>query len=319
MSSISPNIAVIIPCFRVKEQILDLLAKLKDKPFRIYLVDDKCPMDTGDYVLNSDYGDDVTILRNEINLGVGGAVKKGFEQAVKDGCQIAVKLDGDGQMDPDLISELIQPILNGEADYVKGNRFHNLYALKEMPLIRVIGNSGVSFINKVASGYWNIMDPSNGFIAIHRDALNRLPLTKIDNRFFFESDMLFRLSTIGAVVVDYPMNSKYAEESSNLSVFKVLIQFPRKYLNRFIKRIFYSYFLKDFNLGTMHLIFGSLFLSFGSIFGLFKWYGNSSLGIYTPTGTIMISVITIILGVQLLLSFLNYDVSNIPRKPISGS
>lgn len=311
------KIAVIIPCFRVGTGILKLLEKLEDSHYNIYLIDDQCPDNTSEFVLNSRFSTRIKVLRNEKNLGVGGAVKRGLQLALNDGCEIFVKLDGDGQMNPDLIPSLIKPLIDNEADYVKGNRFHNLNTLKRMPFIRLFGNSCLSFINKVVTGYWGIMDPTNGFIALNREALILLPLEKIENRFFFESDLLFRLSTIQAVVTDYPMDAIYEDEKSNLSVRRVLVEFPFKYCSRFFKRLFYNYFLRDFNLGSIHLTFGALLTSFGLIFGGIQWYNNGIRNIETPTGTIMISVLTIILGFQLLLSFLNYDVTSVPRKPLS--
>jgi dolichol-phosphate mannosyltransferase len=313
------RVGVIIPCFRVGKRILNLLEKLDDSIYNIYLIDDQCPENTSEFVLNSRFSARINVFKNEKNLGVGGAVKKGFQLALNDGCDVFVKLDGDGQMNPDLIPFLIKPLLLNEADYAKGNRFHNLNALKRMPFVRLFGNSCLSFINKVVSGYWGIMDPTNGFIAINREALSLLPLEKIENRFFFESDMLFRLSTIQAVVTDFPMDAIYEDEESNLSVGRVLIDFPLKYCSRFFKRLFYNYFLRDFNLGSIHLIFGFLLTLFGVVFGGIQWYSHGIRNISTPTGTIMIAVLTIILGFQLLLSFLNYDVSSAPRNPLSKS
>jgi hypothetical protein len=186
-----------------------------------------------------------------------------------------------------------------------------------MPFLRLLGNSSLSLINKAVSGYWDIMDPTNGFIAINREALTRLPLEKIENRFFFESDMLFRLSSVRAVVSDFPMDAVYEDEKSNLRIRKVLIEFPFKYFTRFFKRLFYSYLLRDFNLGSVHLMVGLLLTIFGVIFGAFQWYVNDVRNLPTPTGTVMLSVVPIILGFQLLLSFLNFDVTSVPRKPLS--
>jgi dolichol-phosphate mannosyltransferase len=311
------KIAVIIPCYRVGIKILDLLGKLEDSNYFVYIIDDYCPENPSEFVLNSKFSSAFTVYRNEMNLGVGGAVKKGFELALRDGCDVFVKLDGDGQMNPDLIPLLIRPLLQKEADYVKGNRFHNLNTLKRMPFLRLLGNSSLSLINKAVSGYWDIMDPTNGFIAINREALTRLPLEKIENRFFFESDMLFRLSSVRAVVSDFPMDAVYEDEKSNLRIRKVLIEFPFKYFTRFFKRLFYSYLLRDFNLGSVHLMVGLLLTIFGVIFGAFQWYVNDVRNLPTPTGTVMLSVVPIILGFQLLLSFLNFDVTSVPRKPLS--
>jgi glycosyltransferase involved in cell wall biosynthesis len=311
------KIAVIIPCYKVKEHIVELLQKLTMYDYQIYVIDDKCPENSGKIVEQTIKHPLVKVIYNDKNLGVGGAVKRGYQEALKDGCEVFVKLDGDGQMDPKLISGLISPILRKETDVSKGNRFYNINTVIKMPFLRLFGNSALSFINKMVNGYWKIMDPTNGFIAIHKSALLLLPLNKIDNRYFFESDLLFRLGTIRAVVQDFSMDAKYANEKSGLSIWKVLFEFPPKYLTRFIKRIFYTYFIRDFNVGTIELIFGNILVFFGIIFGGIKWFIGVREQIVTPTGTVMIAVLPIILGFQLILSFINYDINNAPTKPLN--
>jgi len=258
----------------------------------------------------------VSVLFHETNQGVGAAVCTGYRAALADDMDIVVKLDGDGQMDPGLIRRLIAPIVGGHADYTKGNRFFSMDALASMPKVRLFGNAALSFVNKTVNGYWDVMDPTNGFTAIHRFALGLLPLERVDPRYFFESDMLFRLSVIRAVVVDVPMPARYGDEVSNLSVRRVLLEFPVKYMARFFKRIFHTYFLADFNAGSVALISGLPLLIFGLGFGLDKWLENLPLDRATPTGTVMLSVLPVLLGVQLLLTALNYDLSHIPRMPL---
>ena len=174
----------------------------------------------------------------------------------------------------------------------------------------------LSLLNKMVSGYWNIVDPTNGYTAIHSKALELLPLDRIDNRYFFESDMLFRLATIRAVVFDIPIPAIYGDEKSSLKIARVLWEFPRKYLSRFIKRIFYIYILRDFNAGSIQLFIGLLFMLTGLSFGIYHWIVNTKLMAATPTGTIMISALLLILGFQMLLGALNFDVQNLPRNPL---
>src|SRR5438309_3118533 len=204
-----PSIAVVIPSYRVSRHILGVLAALPPDVTRVYVVDDACPERSGRMVSERCSGTRVTVLQHEHNQGVGGAMVTGYRAALAGGADIIVKIDGDGQMDPALIPRLVQPILRGQADYVKGNRFHDLDHLRSMPRVRLFGNALLSLINKVASGYWNVMDPTNGFTAIQRTALEMLPLAKLDRGYFFESDMLFRLYTIRAVVRDLPMAAHY--------------------------------------------------------------------------------------------------------------
>ncbi|MCB1144244.1 MAG: glycosyltransferase family 2 protein [Leptospiraceae bacterium] len=311
------RIAVVIPCYRVKDQVLRVIEKIGPQVDRIYVVDDKCPQESGKYVENQTKDPRVKVLYHSMNKGVGGAVISGYKEAVKEKMDIIVKIDGDDQMDPGLLPHFIKPILAGKADYTKGNRFYNLEFLRKMPTIRLIGNAGLSFITKISSGYWDVMDPTNGYTALHCSIINLLSLDKIDNRYFFESDMLFRLNTIRAVVYDIPMIAQYGDEKSNLKVSRVLFEFPLKHLNRFIKRIFYSYFLRDFNIGSIELIFGLLMMILGLTFGSYKWYLSFLNKTETPIGTVMLATLPIILGFQLFLSFIHFDISNIPKKVLN--
>ena len=307
------KIAAVLPAYRVKDQILAVIERFDDLVSAIYVVDDKCPEQTGAFVAAQCSDPRVKVIYRQENGGVGGATISGYRAAIQDGMDIVVKVDGDGQMDPRLIGKLVQPIIDGHADYTKGNRFFNLESLKQMPLIRLFGNSVLSFINKATSGYWNLMDPTNGFTAAHVSVLEMLPLHKIDNRYFFESDMLFRLNTVRAVVKELPMDACYGGEKSNLKIGKIFFDFPGKYLNRFIKRLFYNYFLRDFNVCSVNMLLGSFLCSFGLIFGAAKWYQGYLTQTGLPLGTIMVANLPIILGFQLLIAAVNFDVTHIPK------
>ncbi len=311
-------VAVVIPSYKVKGQILKVISGIGPEVDMIYVVDDHCPEHTGDFVRANCTDSRVMIITHSKNQGVGGATMTGYKQALADKAGIVVKLDGDGQMDPALIPRLIEPLRNAQADYVKGNRFYDLEFLRQMPFLRKLGNSGVSFMNKAASGYWNLMDPSNGFTAIHRKALESLPFERIDKRFFFESDVLFRLNTIRAVVAEMPMRAKYGDEESNLKVHRIAFQFPLKYLSRLLKRLFYNYFLRDFNIGSLELVLAFIFILFGSIFGVYKWSESIITSHPATAGTVILAGLPVILGFQSLFAFLHFDVSNLPQKPLSA-
>ncbi len=242
-------------------------------------------------------------------------VMTGYRAALADGYDIIVKLDGDGQMGPDLIPDFIAPIVTGEADYTKGNRFFDLESPQSMPPVRLAGNALLSFMAKLSSGYWNIFDPTNGYTAIHRDVAARLPFSKISQRYFFESDMLFPLYTLRAVVIDIPMESKYGDEISNLRISRVVGEFMAKHVMNFIKRIFNNYYLRDMSLASFELPIGIAMLSFGVIFGGFHWLKSSSVGILSSPGTVMLSALPIILGLQLVLAIIGHDVSSVPTRP----
>jgi hypothetical protein len=185
-----------------------------------------------------------------------------------------------------------------------------------MPALRLIGNSALSFITKASSGYWNLMDPTNGFTAIHSKVVKMLPLQKLEHGFFFESDMLFRLNTIRAVVKELPMQAVYQDEISNLHIARIATTFPAKHLVRFLKRIFYNYYLRGFNPCSIELIVGSGLLIYGTVFGLEHWQRSIVSQVPTPLGTIMVAALSVILGVQMLLAALSFDVGNIPKEPL---
>ena len=238
------KIAIVIPSYRTIDSIIEVVEGALPYAEMIICVDDACPENSGRLVEQKIRNPKVCVLFNAQNMGVGGAVKAGYVAALESNCDIVIKLDGDGQMDPSLIPELVQPILDADSDYCKGNRFHDLQGLKDMPALRLFGNSMLSLFTKFSSGYWRIMDPTNGFTAIGAHALRAIPLNKISNGYFFESDMLFRLNVARAVVTDIPMHSKYGDETSNLRISRILGPFLLGNLRNLFKRIFYKLFIR---------------------------------------------------------------------------
>lgn len=307
------NISVVIPSYKVSKYILDVIKDIPEFVNHIIIVDDKCPQNSGQIAKTSS-DSRVIVCYNEKNLGVGGAVITGYKKALELNSDIVIKIDGDGQMDVNYMQKLIQPILDGKADYTKGNRFTDFKALRAMPKVRLFGNSGLSFLVKAASGYWNLMDPTNGYTAINKHALEELDLDNIAKRYFFESDMLINLNIENAVVVDVEIPAKYGDEKSSLSITKTLVGFPPKLFKGLCKRIFLKYFIYDFNMLSLYLVVGLPMLFFGIVFGSIKWIEAIVNNIETSTGTIMLAVLPIILGTQFILQAIQIDMNNIPRK-----
>lgn len=310
-----PRIAVVVPCFKVVDAILEVLAGMPPGVSAIYVVDDACPQGSGRHVQAYCRDPRVSVLFNGANLGVGGAVMAGYRAALAAGADVVVKMDGDGQMDPDALSQLVAPILRGEADYAKGNRFYDLSQISRMPRLRIFGNALLSFMTKISSGYWDLFDPTNGYTAIHARVLARLPLGKVSRRYFFETDMLFRLNIMRAVVADVPMDAKYGAETSNLRISRILFDFAAKHFRNAFKRVFYNYFLRDLSLASIELLLGGLFILVGTTMGLAFWGQSAATGITTPAGSVMLVALQIIIGIQLLLGFLAYDIAAVPRRP----
>jgi glycosyltransferase involved in cell wall biosynthesis len=313
------KLAVVIPCYRAKLHVLDVLAAIPPMVDSIHVVDDACPDDTGRHVEANCNDPRVRVHYNQHNLGVGGAVLRGYQEALACGAEIIVKIDGDGQMDPALIASFVAPIQSGEADYTKGNRFFDLTNIGRMPPLRIFGNAVLSFMAKLSTGYWDIFDPTNGYTAIHAVVARRLPVQKISQRYFFESDLLFRLNTLRAVVVDIPMDARYGDEVSNLRISRVTGDFLIKHVRNFMKRIFYNFFLRDLSVASFELVAGCILMLTGGVYGIVNWIESARTGHESAAGTVMLAALPLIIGLQFLLAFINYDIASVPRRPIHVS
>jgi glycosyltransferase involved in cell wall biosynthesis len=312
------SIAVIIPAYLVAGEIEGVLNELPDYVRHIIVVDDASPDNTSELVkAHANRNRRIVLVRHERNRGVGGAMLSGFKKALELGAQVIVKIDGDHQMDPAYIPELVIPLLEGKADYAKGNRFRDFESLRHMPLVRRIGNLGLSFLTKAATGYWNCFDPTNGFFAVRAGILRELPLARIDQGYFFETSMLANLYLLGAFILDVPMPARYRGERSSLSIWRVLFEFPAKLFVTLLRRILLRYFLFDFSMVSVYLLAGIPLILFGLIFGGVKWIQYLELGVPAPTGTVILPTLALILGIQILLSAIEIDMNAVPKAPRS--
>jgi dolichol-phosphate mannosyltransferase len=306
------RVAVIIPCYKVTQHIAAVLEGIGPEVEAIYCVDDGCPDGSGKLIEKTISDRRVRVLYHSTNRGVGGAALTGYRQALADGHDVLVKIDGDGQMDPALIPQFVEPIAEGAADYTKGNRFFNLENVQGMPLVRLIGNSALSFLTKLSSGYWNIFDPTNGYTAMHRSIAELIIQRKLDNRYFFETDMLLNLYLMRAVVEDVPMAAVYGNEQSNLRVRRIIFPFFIKTLRNSLQRFVVHYLIRDFSLATLEALLGMLILGFGIVAGSTFWLRSYLDGQAATAGQVMIAALPILSGLQLLLSALNFDMRNVP-------
>jgi glycosyltransferase involved in cell wall biosynthesis len=314
-----PRIAAVIPCYKVGRAVLGVIDRIGPEIERIYCVDDCCPENSGALIERETTDPRVRLLRNPRNLGVGGATRTGYRAAIADGMDIVVKIDGDGQMAPELVPRLVKPILDGQADYVKGNRFYSIDQVRGMPFIRLVGNAALSFATKLSTGYWSLFDPTNGYTAIHTAVLAQIPLDRVAERYFFESDMLFRLNVARARVIDMPMAAVYGSEKSNMNIARIVLPFAGGHLRNLLKRIFYNYFLRDFQIASLELVLGLIAATFGTVFGAHLWIENGARGVYTQPGPVMVAALPILTGIQLLLAFLNFDIQAEPSRAVYPS
>jgi len=310
------RVAVVIPAYDEGAFVAQVVEAVPAFIGSVIVVDDGSSDDTWERVRAT--GDPrVTALRHDENRGVGAAMRTGFEEALRQGVDIVVKMDGDGQMDPEKIAEFLEPLLRHEADMVKGNRYWSLASLRGMPRIRVLGNAALTFLVKLASGYWDGFDPANGYFAVRADVLRMLDLERLPRRFFFECGFLIELGILRAVVKNVPIPARYRDERSSLSVTNALLSFPPLLFWGLCRRVFWRYFVHDFTAVSVFLLLGVPAFVGGGVYGFAVWQQMEAAGRFTPAGMVMLLAMPVILGFQLILQAIVLDVSGVPSQPVS--
>ena len=325
------RIGVVVPALNEARELPRVLRAIPASVSAVYVVDDGSTDDT--YSAARSVPDPrIRVLRHERNGGLGTAMRTGYRASIDDGCDVIVKLDADGQMDPAEIERLVLPISLGLAEYVKGNRFRHAARLGDMPGTRRFGNVMLSLLTKVASGYWHVFDSQCGFTAVLAHTLEAAGIDGIADDYFFENDMLVRLSGVGARVVDVPVTVTYADEVSHIRIWRIVASFPLRLAMGWGRRVLRQHVLWDFGaVGALGLI-GLPCVIFGVVFGAYHWVSSILENRPASTGTVMIAVLPIVVGVQMLLQALLIEVENSPgasetkefarilsRTPVGGS
>lgn len=306
------RIATVIPAHDEARHIANVIKTVPQFVDHIVVVDD-CSRDGTPEIALACTDQRLIVLATEQNQGVGGATILGYRRALELNSDIVVKMDGDGQMPPEYLLFLLDAIIEQSYDYAKGNRFLAGESLSLMPRHRIMGNVLLTFMTKLASGYWHIFDPQNGYTAITASGLRVLNLDAIHSRFFFENDMLIHLNLFGFRVKDVAIPARYGKEESDLSPLKVSATFPLLLLRRFFYRIYQRYVLRDFSPIALFLFLGLVLFGWGALFGAYLWIEAMITGSLTPTGTIMLALLPLILGFQLLLQAIVLDIQETPR------
>lgn len=313
----TPRVAVVIPCYRVAAQIGAVIRSVPASCEVIVCVDDASPDDVAGAVAAA--GDPrVVYLRRERNGGVGAAVKTGWRAALERGADVVVKLDGDGQMAGADVDALVAPLLDGRADLAKGNRFVHHAALRAMPAARLAGNAALSFGVKAVSGYWNVLDPTNGFVALTADLARRLDFDALADRYFFETSLLVEANIERARVADVALPARYGDETSSLRVGHVVFTFPWRLAGAMARRFYWRYLIQDFGVVSVGVLAGLPLVLFGAVFGAWHWMRSVRTGVPATAGTVFVAALPIILGVQLLLVALVLDVLSSPTEKFGG-
>jgi glycosyltransferase involved in cell wall biosynthesis len=306
------RVHVIIPAYNVAGHIGAVLQGLPGFVDTITVVDDGSTDDTAEAAKG--VGDRrVTILHNMTNQGVGGAMVRGFRHALAQGEGIVVKVDGDGQMDPADLPLLLEPIAEGRCDYAKGNRFLRSRELDIMPKARLVGNFVLTFLTKFASGYWNVFDPQNGYLAIASSTLGLLDLDRLSRRYFFENDMLINLNIFDARVRDVAMASRYGTERSSMRLGRILCSFPYHLFRGYWYRFYRKHVLRDFSPVALFMLTGLPLLGWGTWFGAYTWVQSWLHNQFASTGTVMLSVLPFLVGFELVLQALVLEMRDTPR------
>ena len=307
-------LAVVVPCFNVEQEIAGVIRGLPSWVTSIIAVDDGSTDGTAT-VLGQLAAEDPrlrVILRNR-NGGVGSAMVTGYRAALQGGADFIVKMDGDGQMDSAQLPCLLQPLLEGRADYAKGNRFRHVQDLERMPLVRLTGNIVLTLVTKLVSGYWRILDVQNGFTAISREALESLPLDRLDRGYSFENSVLAFLNLEDRPVADVPIPAVYGNERSNLRVSRVAVSFPPRLAWMFLRRLLYKYVVYDTSPVALYTVLGTLLSGFGTVFGAYHWWRSIQTEIPATAGTVVAALLPFLMGFLLLLQAMNLDIAQSPR------
>jgi dolichol-phosphate mannosyltransferase len=312
------DIAVVVPAYQAERWIGDTLASIPPFVRRVLVVVDGATDGTARAVDEASARDGrVLRLDHATNRGVGAAMRTGYEHALAAGSAIVAKMDADGQMDPDELAGLVLPVALGRADYAKGNRFVHARAIRAMPAARLFGNAALSLLSKLSTGYWNLLDPTNGYTAISREALLAIDPQQLDDRFFFESSMLAELSLARAVCVDVAIPARYGGESSHLSVTRSLFEFTAKHARNFVRRLWLRYVVLDFSAVSLLLAVGLPLAAFGFVFGVRSWVHSSVYDTPATAGTVMVAAFTLAAGLFGIVQAMIYDILSVPAQPLT--
>lgn len=277
----------------------------------IIVIDDCSPDETSD-VVRAENDPRVTLIRHEVNRGLGGSLVDAHKEALKLEADISVVMAGDAQMDPEYLPSLLDPIVDEGYDFTKGNRFYSRNSWAGMPRYRIFGNVVLTFLTKLATGYWDIFDPQNGYTAMVRDAQRTIDWDAVAKDYSFENDVLAHLGLDARRVKDVNIPAVYGAEVSDIKLGKVVPDLLATLRRAFWRRIFTRYVVASFSPVALFGFSGSLLFAWSLLFG--AWVvGQKVLGTTPTTATVMIAVLPFLMGFELMLAALVIDIMNAPR------
>ncbi len=300
------KVAVVVPAHNEELLIGKVIQTMPELVDHIIIADDASPDSTAEAARAvADHRTEVITLPE--NQGVGGAILTGHTRALELGADVSVVMAGDAQMDPAFLPSLLDPIASGDAQFTKANRFYGPGSFAGMPRHRIFGNIVLSFLTKAASGYWSLFDPQNGYTAIHRAALERLPMDRIAKRYEFENDMLIQLNILRVPARDVPIPAVYGDEVSGMKLSKVAPRILRQLWRGFWQRMWWKYVVQSFSPVALMFFSGLALVGFGFAMGIFVLVNTIGPPIASP-GTVILSVAPFLTGTHLLIMALFLDI-----------
>jgi glycosyltransferase involved in cell wall biosynthesis len=300
-------VAIVIPTYKARATIERVVQRALGVGDVVIVVDDADPDRSADLVRGTDPR--VHVVAHDVNRGVGGATKTGMREAIALGARYIVKIDADDQMDTSYVPFMIETLERyPDVDLVKGNRFADPAALRRMPFLRLIGNASATLLVKFSSGYWSIVDPTNGFLATRREVIQHTDLDALADRYFFETDLLCAFGLRRRVVAEVEMPAIYSDEPPGPWGVRTLMPFPVKLTQRFFRRLLLNYLVVEINVGSLCGLIGFPLLAFAVAFGWHEWSGSLAEQTSRPSGAVVLALILFMLGFQLSLQALLYDV-----------
>jgi glycosyltransferase involved in cell wall biosynthesis len=302
------KISVVIPAYNEEKLIGPTLESIPEYVDKIYAIDDGSIDMTFDIIQEiSKKQPNVIPLKHEKNGGVGAATISGYKQSLEDQMDITVVMGGDNQMDSKYIPDLIKPIIEGRADYTKGNRLLTKGYTKGMSDLRLFGNSILTLLTKVSSGYWNIMDPQNGYTAVSREVLEAIDLDSIYTKYGYCNDILVKLNVFGFRVLDISIPARYGNEKSKIRYRNYILKVSWLLMNNFFWRLKTKYIILSLNPIPFFYIFGIILTPVGIALGIFSlYYKLTTQGGLFVRG--VLSLLIFIIGIQFLLFAMLFDI-----------
>lgn len=302
------SVAVVVTAYNEEKLIWNVLESMPKWVDHVVVVNDGSTDRTVEKV--NEYmkiDSKVALISHEKNKGVGGAISSGYKYCLEKKYEITVVMNGDAQMDPEDLSALITPLANGEADYAKGNRLFHGKAWELIPRYRYIGNSVLSLLTKIASGYWHIADSQCGYTAISKSALEALPIDNIFPRYGVPNDILVKLNIESMVVIDVPIRPIYnIGEVSGIRLINVIPDISCLLVRKFFERLTQKYVIRDFHPLIFFYILGLIALPLGSGMGFYYFFYRILIGHVTPVTALFAAFLTLT-GLLFLLFAMLFD------------